>query len=39
MFDVKNEIDYSEAHEGLIIGLFDKPEKFSGHLEKLDETI
>lgn len=39
MFDVKNEIDYSEAHEGLIIGLFDKPEKFSGQLEKLDERF
>ncbi|MDR7079056.1 leucyl aminopeptidase [Neobacillus niacini] len=39
MFDVKNEIDYSEAHEGLIIGLFDKPEKFSGQLEKLDEQF
>src|SRR3954453_19586517 len=39
MFDVKNEIDYSAAHEGLIIGLFDKPEKFSGQLEKLDERF
>ena len=39
MFNVKNEIDYSAAHEGLIIGLFDKPEKFSGHLEKLDERF
>jgi leucyl aminopeptidase len=39
MFEVKNEIDFSAAHEGLIIGLFDKPEKFSGILEKLDEKF
>jgi leucyl aminopeptidase len=39
MFEVKNEMDFSAAHEGLIIGLFDKPEKFSGILEKLDEKF
>ncbi|MFP7297404.1 leucyl aminopeptidase [Neobacillus niacini] len=39
MFEVKNEIDFSAVHEGLIIGLFDKPEKFSGILEKLDEKF
>ncbi|WHZ02202.1 leucyl aminopeptidase [Neobacillus sp. YX16] len=39
MFEVKNEIDFSAADEGLIIGLFDKTEKFSGILEKLDEKF
>lgn len=39
MFEVKNEIDLSAGHEGLIIGLFDKPEKFTGTLEKLDEQF
>jgi leucyl aminopeptidase len=39
MFNVKNEIDLSSDHEGLIIGLFDKPEKFIGTLEKLDEQF
>ena len=39
MFTVINEIDFSTAHEGMIIGLFDKPEKFSGSLAKLDELF
>lgn len=39
MFHVKSEMDYSAAHEGLVIGLFDKPEKFSGVLAKLDEQF
>ncbi|NWQ39279.1 leucyl aminopeptidase [Bacillus sp. EB106-08-02-XG196] len=39
MFEVKNEIDFSAAHEGLVIGLFDKQEKFSGILENLDEKF
>ncbi|WHX99824.1 leucyl aminopeptidase [Neobacillus sp. DY30] len=39
MFDVKSEIDLSAGHEGLIIGLFDKPEKFTGTLAKLDEQF
>ncbi len=39
MFHVKKEMDYSAAHEGLVIGLFDKPEKFSGVLAELDERF
>ncbi|MDQ0975306.1 leucyl aminopeptidase [Neobacillus niacini] len=39
MFDVKSEFDLKESHEGLLIGLFDKPEKFTGILEKLDEQF
>jgi leucyl aminopeptidase len=39
MFTVNNEMDYSTDHEGLIIGLFDKQEKFSGSLKKLDERF
>ncbi len=39
MFTVNNEIVYSTDHEGLIIGLFDKQEKFSGSLKKLDERF
>lgn len=39
MFEVKNEMDFSAIHEGLIIGLFDKPEKFTGTLAKLDEQF
>jgi leucyl aminopeptidase len=36
MFHVKNEFDLATIHEGLVIGLLDKPEKFSGSLAKLD---
>lgn len=36
MFHVKKELDLTSAHEGLVIGLFDKPEKFSGALAELD---
>lgn len=39
MFDVKSELDLTESHEGLLIGIFDKPEKFTGTLEKLDEQF
>nr|WP_263325016.1 leucyl aminopeptidase [Neobacillus sp. Marseille-Q6967] len=39
MFSVKNEIDYAAAHEGLIVGVFEKPEKFSGVLSKLDDQF
>ncbi|MEH7179028.1 leucyl aminopeptidase [Neobacillus vireti] len=39
MFDVKNKVDFSTAHEGVIIGLFDKHEKFGGSLAKLDEIF
>jgi len=39
MFHVKNEWELSSEHEGLIIGLFDKPEKLSGSLASLDEKF
>lgn len=39
MFEVNNEMDFSAVHEGLVIGLFDKQEKFSGILENLDEKF
>ncbi|MDV2888102.1 M17 family peptidase N-terminal domain-containing protein, partial [Alkalihalophilus pseudofirmus] len=39
MFHVKRELDLTAEHEGLVIGLFDKPEKFSGSLAKLDERF
>jgi leucyl aminopeptidase len=39
MFDVKKEMDFSSAHEGLIVGVFDKSEKFSGPLENLDKQF
>ena len=39
MFQVKTELDLSAEHEGLIIGLLDQPEKFSGPLAILDERF
>ncbi|MCH6268239.1 MULTISPECIES: leucyl aminopeptidase [Neobacillus] len=39
MFDVKKEFDLSAEHESLVIGLLDKPEKFSGLLANLDEAF
>lgn len=39
MFQVKTEFNLSTEHEGLIIGLFDKPEKFTGSLALLDESF
>ncbi|MCM3568153.1 leucyl aminopeptidase [Neobacillus mesonae] len=39
MFQVKKELDLTAEHEGLVIGLIDKPEKFSGSLAKLDESF
>jgi leucyl aminopeptidase len=36
MFLVKSDFDLSNSHEGLVVGIFDRPEKFSGSLEKLD---
>lgn len=39
MFQIKTEIDLAAGHEGIIIGLFDRPEKFSGPLAKLDELF
>lgn len=39
MFSVKKELDYSSVHEGLVIGIFDKPEMFAGILSKLDVSF
>ncbi|MFK9090005.1 leucyl aminopeptidase [Bacillus salipaludis] len=39
MFHVKKDWELSAQHEGLIIGLYDKPEKFSGSLAMLDEKF
>ncbi|MBV7507009.1 leucyl aminopeptidase [Bacillus sp. sid0103] len=39
MFYVKQELELSTEQEGLVIGLFDKPEKFSGKLAIIDEKF
>jgi len=39
MFEIKQEISFSEIHETLIIGLFDHPIKFAGQLAKLDDLF
>lgn len=39
MFDVKQDFNLKAEHEGLIIGVLDKQEKFSGPLSKLDEAF
>ncbi|GHH97660.1 leucyl aminopeptidase [Neobacillus kokaensis] len=39
MFYVKKELDLDAEHNGLVVGLFDKPEKFSGLLAKLDQSF
>jgi leucyl aminopeptidase len=39
MFQVKNKFDLTAEHEGLVIGLFDKPKKFSGALAALDASF
>ena len=39
MFHVNKELDLAARHEGLVIGLVDQPEKFSGSLAKLDERF
>lgn len=39
MFHVKKELELAAEHEGLVIGLFDKPEKFAGKLTLLDERF
>lgn len=36
MFEVKKDFELANVHEGLVIGLLDKPEKFAGNLRKLD---
>jgi leucyl aminopeptidase len=39
MFHVKDDFQFSEVHEGLVIGLFDKPDKFEGKLAQLDQVF
>jgi leucyl aminopeptidase len=39
MFRVATEIEFSNQHEGLVIGVFDKPEKFTGRLTKVDDLF
>jgi leucyl aminopeptidase len=39
MFNVKNDFQLSDAHEGLVIGLFEKSAKFEGELAVLDEKF
>ncbi|MEH7096751.1 leucyl aminopeptidase [Neobacillus vireti] len=39
MFHVKKELDLTESQEGLVLGLFEKPEKFTGVLAGLDEKF
>lgn len=39
MFAVKNEVNFLEVSECLIVGLYDKPTKFSGEIAKLDELF
>ncbi|MDZ5472103.1 leucyl aminopeptidase [Bacillus sp. 31A1R] len=36
MFTVNKEMNFHAEHDCLVIGLFDKPTKFDGNLEKLD---
>lgn len=36
MFEVKQEINFTENHEVLVVGLFDQPVKFDNKLTKLD---
>lgn len=37
MFIVENEVHFTTEQECLIVGLYDRQEKFSGHLASLDE--
>ncbi|PAE20048.1 leucyl aminopeptidase [Bacillus sp. 7504-2] len=39
MFEVKNELQFQDSFECIVIGVLDKPEKFSGSLSKLDELF
>lgn len=39
MFSVKLEKPFSAVHEGLIVGLFDRPGKFAGELLQLDQAF
>ncbi|MDP4163484.1 MAG: leucyl aminopeptidase [Bacillota bacterium] len=39
MFQVKRDFELGNKHEGIVIGLFDKPTKFEGELSSLDEAF
>jgi leucyl aminopeptidase len=39
MFQVIKQWEQQLVHEGLVVGVFDKPEKFSGQLAALDEQF
>ncbi|MGG3468096.1 leucyl aminopeptidase [Neobacillus pocheonensis] len=39
MFQVNTKFELTSEHEGLVIGLFEKPDKFSGSLASLDERF
>ncbi|MCM3724984.1 leucyl aminopeptidase [Neobacillus cucumis] len=39
MFHVKKELDLTAGHEGLVVGIFERPEKFAGLLAGLDEKF
>jgi len=39
MFQVKKELDLTADHQSLVIGLFEKPEKFAGALSSLDQKF
>ncbi len=39
LFQIENDFDLLKPSESLVIGLFDKPEKFSGWLAKLDAAF
>ncbi|MDQ0198848.1 leucyl aminopeptidase [Neobacillus ginsengisoli] len=39
MFKVESEIEFSNQHEGLVVGIFERPEKFTGRLAKLDDLF
>jgi leucyl aminopeptidase len=39
MFHVRKELDLTASHESLVVGLFERPEKFTGILTALDEKF
>ncbi|MGJ7911376.1 leucyl aminopeptidase [Neobacillus sp. LXY-1] len=39
MFQLKQDLELTAEHQGLVIGLFEKPEKFSGNLASLDQAF
>ncbi|WP_075982756.1 leucyl aminopeptidase [Bacillus massilinigeriensis] len=39
MFTVQNQINFSNNHETFIIGIFERPVKFAGSLETLDQAF